>query len=384
MFENYTYYLNFFENYTYLQIFVIVIILILFGIFSYNNLNNALIQVIISLIILLLMGYIGYNIYLIELQNMFKGENDIRKEINILTGTYDFSNGESKFNTTDKSEITFKDIRPSTKQSGGAEYSYNFWLYINQDKLREISNYEKKDIILFLKGEKNLYYNNKSNYNCANITTTKNPVIITKNPLVRLSGDGEKIVIEYNNIYTSDSYQNGSKYNDTEACKNVSFNDWNKRNQNMLGVYDIEFNNKWFMVSIVMKEVADSNNVLSYNRASCKMYINGVKLLDRKVETKYITNVYSATFKNNSSPFYINPVLPETIIKPVYNPYNRVTEVNVLKMSDIKYFNYAINDEIITSLYNKGFNSEVAVIDNKLTKNMVTMDDMEYNKIKEL
>lgn len=374
-----------FENYTYLQIFVITIIVLLLGIFSYNNMNNALIQVIISLIILLLMGYIGYNIYLIELQNMFKGENDLRKEVIILNGTYDFSNNESKFNTIDKTEINFKDIRPSTKQDGGAEYSYNFWIYIDQEKMRKMTNYEDKDIILFLKGEKNLYYNNKTNYNCGNIKTTKNPVIITKNPLVRLSGDGSRIVIEYNNIYTSDSYQNNSKYNESEeACKNVVINDWNNRNKNMLGIYNIEFNNKWFMVSIVMKEVADSNNVLSYNRASCKMYINGVKLLDRKVETKYVTNIYSATLKNNSSPFYINPILSENVVKPTKNPYNRVTEVNALKMSDIKYFNYAINEEMITSLYNKGFNSEVATIDTRLTKNMVTVDDMEYNKIKEL
>jgi hypothetical protein len=347
--------------------------------------NNALIQVIISLIILLLMGYIGYNIYLIELQNMFKGENDLRKEVNILNGTYDFSNNESKFNTIDKTVINFKDIRPSTKQDGGAEYSYNFWIYIDQEKLRNIRHSEDKDIILFLKGEKNLYYNNKTNYNCGNIKTSQNPVIITKNPLVRLSGDGSRIVIEYNNIYTSDSFQNDSKYNDSEdACKNVVMNDWNNRNKNMLGIYNIEFNNKWFMVTIVMKEVSDRDNVLSQNRASCKMYINGVKLLDRKVETRYINIKHSATLKNNSSPFYINPLLSENVVKPNKNPYNRVTEENALKMSDIKYFNYAINEEMITSLYNKGFNSEIATIDTKLTKNMVTVDDMEYNKIKEL
>jgi len=374
-----------FENYTYLQIFVITIIVLLLGVFSFNNMNNAIIQVIISLIILLLMGYIGYNIYLIELQNMFKGENDLRKEVNILNGTYDFSNNESKFNTIDKTVINFKDIRPSTKQDGGAEYSYNFWIYIDQEKLRNIRHSEDKDIILFLKGEKNLYYNNKTNYNCGNIKTSQNPVIITKNPLVRLSGDGSRIVIEYNNIYTSDSFQNDSKYNDSEdACKNVVMNDWNNRNKNMLGIYNIEFNNKWFMVTIVMKEVSDRDNVLSQNRASCKMYINSVKLLDRKVETRYINIKHSATLKNNSSPFYINPLLSENVVKPNKNPYNRVTEENALKMSDIKYFNYAINEEMITSLYNKGFNSEIATIDTKLTKNMVTVDDMEYNKIKEL
>jgi hypothetical protein len=43
---------------------------------------------------------------------------------------------------------------------------------------------------------------------------------------------------------------------------------------------------------------------------------------------------------------------------------------------------------MISSLYNKGFNSDVAVtttIDNKLAKyNMVSVDDMESHKIKEL
>ena len=57
-------------------------------------------------------------------------------------------------------------------------------------------------------------------------------------------------------------------------------------------------------------------------------------------------------------------------------------------MADVKYYNYAINDDIITAQYSKGVNTEVAVttsISNKLSKyNMVSVEDMEYNKIKEL
>ena len=339
--------------------------------------NNPLMQVIISLIILLLMGYVGYNIFLIELQNMFKGQNDIRKEIYILNGTYDLSNSEVKYNTLDKTQSNFKDINPSINQDGGAEYSYNYWLFIDQDKLKNIDNGEK-DIILFLKGEKILYSNNKFNYNCSNANSTNNPVIITKNPLVRLSGNGKRIAVEYNNIYNTESYQQGSMY---KNCNRFSSSDWNEKNKNMLGIYDIEFNSKWFMVTIVMKEVSDSNNVLSINRASCKMYINGVKLLDKKVETKYDSKIYSATFKNNSSPFYINPLIDgET-------PYGKVTVGSVLKISDIKYYNYSINDDMISSLYNKGFNNNVADTTpvNKLAKySMVSVDDMENNKIKEL
>jgi hypothetical protein len=339
--------------------------------------NNPLMQVIISLIILLLMGYVGYNIFLIELQNMFKGQSDIRKEIYILSGTYDLSNSEVKYNTSDNTQSNFKDINPSINQEGGAEYSYNYWLFIDQGELKKIDNGEK-DIILFLKGEKILYYNNKFNYNCSNTNSTNNPVIITKNPLVRLSGDGKKIAVEYNNIYNTESYQQGSMY---KNCNRLSSSDWNEKNKNMLGIYDIEFNSKWFMVTIVMKEVSDSNNVLSINRASCKMYINGVKLLDKKVETKYDSKIYSATFKNNSSPFYINPLIDGK------TPYGKVTVGSVLKIADIKYYNYSINDDMISSLYNKGFNNNVAdtTPSNKLAKySMVSIDDMDNNKIKEL
>jgi hypothetical protein len=340
--------------------------------------NNPLMQVIISLIILLLMGYVGYNIFLIELQNMFKGQNDIRKEIYILNGTYDLSNSEVKYNTLDKTQSNFKDINPSINQDGGAEYSYNYWLFIDQDKLNKIDE-GKKDIILFLKGEKILYYNNKLNYNCSNTNSTNNQLIITKNPLVRLSGDGKKIAVEYNNIYNTESYQQGAMY---KNCNRFSLStEWNEKNKNMLGIYDIEFNSKWFMVTIVMKEVSDSNNVLSINRASCKMYINGVKLLDKKVETKYDSKIYSATFKNNSSPFYINPLIDYK------TPYGKVTVGSVLKIADIKYYNYSINEDMISSLYNKGFNNNVADTTpaNKLAKyNMVSVDDMENNKIKEL
>ena len=349
--------------------------------------NNPLIQIIISLIILLLMGYIGYNIYLIELQNMFNGENDLRKEVSLLSGVYDFYNSEAKYNTYDKSQLNFKNVKPSTNQDGGAEYSYNFWLFTDQAKINNSS--KNRDTILFLKGEKYLNYN-KKHFNCSTIGekgAAKYPtIVVTKNPLVRLGYDGKSIAIEYNNIYNTDSYQQGSVY---KKCSNNPNDDWKSRNSNMLGIYDIDFNNKWFMVTIIMKEVADSNNIISKNRASCKIYINGSKLLDKKVETKYKSDRVSATFKNNSAPFYINPGLPlEVKDSSVINPYNKISEEKILQIADIKYFNYAISEDMISSLYNKGFNTEIAItstIDNKLSKyNMVSSDDMETTVTKAL
>ena len=383
---------------------------------------NPVTQVIIALIILLLMGYVAYNIYLIELHHMFKGNNDIRKETEIFNGIIDFKEVKDlKYNTKNKAHEKYRDISPSINQQGGAEYTYNFWLYVDQGKITQLKNDSNKDILLFLKGEKHFYYNNDFNYNCMFKSTDnskiKHPILLTKNPLVRLSYDGKNLAVDYNNILSPESYQNNSKYN---PCDGVDNNGkWWDRNKNMIGVYDIEFSNKWFMVTIVMKEVADNNNILTKNRAICRIYINGLLVFENKLETIYGSNqdIYSATFKNNNSPLYVNPVfnmkysatgpnrkadttriiedhlpyldmnsvtLNDTIYKGIDNP-NDIS--GIIKMGDLKYYNYALEADAINQLFRTGLKN-VKLDVNKETKytnlNMLSSYELEKNEIKEL
>lgn len=385
---------------------------------------NPVTQVIIALIILLLMGYVAYNIYLIELHHMFKGNNDIRKETEIFNGIIDFNDvRELKYNTKNRSHEKYRDISPSINQQGGAEYTYNFWLYVDQGRITQLKNENNKDILLFLKGEKQFYYNNDFNYNCMYKSTDnsnssiKHPVLLTKNPLVRLSADGKNLAVDYNNILSPDSYQNNSKYN---RCDSVDNNKpWWDRNKNMIGVYDIEFSNKWFMVTIVMKEIADNNNILTKNRAICRIYINGLLIFENKLETIYGSNqdIYSATFKNNNSPLYINPVfdmkysanspgrktsgeamdkidknLPYLDMNMVkydekYNVDNPTDISGIVKMGDLKYYNYALEADAINQLFRTGLKN-VKLDVNKEAKytnlNMLSSYELEKNEIKEL
>lgn len=353
------------------------------------------------------MGYVAYNIYLIELRHMFKGNNDIRKETEIINGIYDFSLPEVKFNTINKSHMYYRDISPSINQQGGAEYSYNFWLYVDQNGLNNLketdtADINKKDIILFYKGEKAIYYN-KNNYNCQYKMQGGNNYInlITKNPLVRIKHDGTSLAIDYNNILSPDSYQNNSMYKKCEY--RGSELEWNEKNKNMLGIYDITFNNKWFMVTIVIKEVADNNNILTKNRAVCRLYINGMLIFENKVETMYGTDIYSATMKNNKSPFYINPTIIEETTDKDYrakNPYFNINTSkhnngqgdvrdlgNILRMADLKYYNYAIDQDMINSIYRKGFYKDVitsVTTINKQKHYVLSQYELDNNKIKEL
>lgn len=363
-------------------------------------------QIIISLIILLLMGYVAYNIYLIELRHMFKGNNDIRKETEIIRGIYDYVYPEMKYNTINKSHTYYKDLSPSINQQGGAEYSYNFWLYVDQNKLSKLKdpldnsgNTNKKDIVLFYKGEK-IFYSNKNNYNCQFKSSTENGNsgdfinLITKNPLVRINHDGTSLAIDYNNILSPDSYQNNSSYKRCEYQN--SSGDWKDKNNNMLGIYDITFNNKWFMVSIVIKEVADNNNILTKNRALCRLYINGMLIFENKVETMYGSEIYSATMKHNKSPFYINP---EFNMNREKNPYFYISKsrykdtddlrdrVDSLKIADLKYYNYAIDQDMINSIYRQGFYKEEITsitFTNRKKNYVLSQYELDNNKIKEL
>lgn len=351
---------------------------------------DSILQVIIALIILLLMGYVAYNIYVIELHNMFSGGNDIRREVDIIQGVYDYINGEWKYNTKNKEHNNYVDMRPSYNQQGGAEYSYNFWLYVNKNKLRT-ANAQKKDIALFLKGETDYLYYNKYNYNCSNKGSHSIiiPTLLTKNPLVRINHDGSKLAVDYNNILSPDSYQNNSTYRE---CGDFTPHNWQEKNNNLLGVWDIPFETKWFMVTIVIKEVSDRNNILSINRALCKIYINGMIVFDEEVETRYggDENSHSAAPKHNTSPIYINPNLQDKLNTENYNQFFNTTQIggeNVLKIGDLKYFNYAIDSEIISSIYGRGVRKNKAIKQETVTidyNEMVTNSELEDSVIKKL
>jgi hypothetical protein len=241
-------------------------------------------------------------------------------------------------------------------------------------------------------------------------TSTKHPVLLTKNPLIRLSYDGKNLAVDYNNILSPESYQNNSKYNRCDSTDNNK--EWWVRNKNMIGVYDIEFSSKWFMVTVVMKEIADNNNILTKNRAICRIYINGLLVFENKLETIYGSNqdIYSATFKNNNSPLYINPIfnmknddVPSRIQKKTQNvPYFDISSAKynenyntdnpndisgVIKMGDLKYYNYALEDDAINQLFRTGLKN-VKLDVNKESKynslNMLSSYELEKNQIKEL
>lgn len=315
---------------------------------------SNIIQIILATILILLLLFIAYFIYNYESVINIRNTMSIKKEITIFDGIMDFATTQWSFNTYNKNLASFKDLTPSINQNGGAEYSYNFWLYLNKDGLKNISS---SDVVLLVRGSKiKVPYMN--NTNCE--VTNKGSYIMVKNPLIRMKGDGTAMVVEYNTITSPDSYrENGNN------IINCTTGSWFDKNKGLLGIYNMDnyiYNKKWFMVTVVLREISPENDILYKNKTSCKIYLNGINVLDRTVESPYQDTYGSAAMKHNRAPLHVNPGDIFSTSGNTDNPFiTSGVGTSALQMATLKYFNYALGEAEIAQLFNAKFSHNPAV-----------------------
>ena len=358
------------------------------------------------------MAFISYTIYNKEYINSIDLTTSNKKITKIFSGILDYNKDSNiEFETYNKTEFTYIDINPSINQNGGAEYSYNFWLYFDvdagglinkqasiyspvkgsKDKLDTIKNYNNegnanepmhryKYLILFYKGEKQTLplkpAETDRSYDCKHKTTDFDDQIIIKNPLVKIRNDGKQIVIDYNNINYPESYNTASK---RLFCNDNQF--LSERSDNKFGIKDIDvpkYKRRFNMITIVFKEQSDTEQLFYKRNASCKVYLNKELISDRlasveNIEDDAINKFNSRVMKSNFSKFHINP-------DPTKFGYNNVsshflqdgiTETPALQVADLTYYNYAIQQADIDRLYNAGFNKYPATFKKIIAKNFL-------------
>lgn len=367
---------------------------------------NIIIQGIISLFLVFIMGFIAYSIYNNEyVEKIGKLIMDTnKKEVPIFKGRFEFGSTEIKIETYNPEYLGYLNINPSKNQNGGAEYSYNFWLFYHLDstsnKIYNTTSNEKTDyIILFFKGscEKTMLYNT-NNYECQEKLGDKKFLI--KNPLVKLRNDGKELLVEYNNINFPDTYNNNAKpitnctslLNDYKTRRNsTNENINNLLSSNKFGIKNIDttyYNDKFNMITIIFQENPSNEEVFNNNNANYRIYLNGELIEDRLANTNNIENISSDNYfksrviKNNNNKLNINPLKYDNVTYDQNNQESYVnsalqdvyvdgglTKFKPLQLADFTYFNYALSTSEINNLYKKGFKSELAIIktDNTLS-----------------
>jgi len=327
---------------------------------------SNLLQVILAITILLILLFIAFMVYNYERNDILKNSKNIKKKVKLFEGIYDYSiNNKQTYDTYSIIDNTYKDLSPSINQRGGAEYSYNFWLKINKGSMANSTIAE--DIILFLRGSiLQVPYKNTPDgsstvgKNC--ILDNNKKYILVKNPLIRINKSGSSIIVEYNTLTNPDSYRESGT-----GKINCDGDSWDDRNQGLLGIYNMtssEYNDKWFMVTVVLREITPENDILNKFKTSCKIYLNGIKMLDREVEAPYngIEDKLegSAAMKHNNSPLHLNPgnILNSEVTENENKLFENGNINSPLQMADLTYFNYSITDNQIRSLFNSGFSKK--------------------------
>lgn len=324
---------------------------------------NDILQVIISLLLITLLGIYAYSTYNKDVQDMIKEMTtpiSVKKRVDVFKGVFS-CNATGAYNTRDEISGNFLDIRPSINQNGGAEYSYNFWLYIPEISGiaadQQLAN--MKSYVLFVKGSKQkVAYN--SPYNCDNFKNN-NIWYLVKNPLVKVVVNNShkitSVVVEFNSITFPDAIHASP---DQPTCSSP---DIHIQQQNSIGIHGIDergtLANKWIMITIVCKETNPSADILFQNKAVVSLYLNGFEYLNRNAYVDYSGSVSSTAMRHNIGNLYINP---DNVGK------------EILKFANLSYFNYAITKDEVLTLYKEGFTKAPAPIPQE-----TSMGPLDYN-----
>ena len=344
---------------------------------------NLIVQILLGIFVILIMGFIAYSIFDSEYAKSFRIAYSNKKETKIFTGIYSYNLDGAAIETINKNDPYYLDLNPSVNQNGGAEYSYNFWLYMNipdnnDGKLVTTDGTAvlgDKFIVLFYKGLKQMIPYTQNRYSCDSDKGPSNnsqPYYLVKNPLVKINNNGKELVVEYNNINTPDTFNSSAVKLD---CSTIGGNQMYQTNVNKLGIKNINidmYNKTWNMITIVMQESPSNEEKLFTNRTNCKVYFNSTLVADRSTYNNDMNdlnneNAVSTVMKNNIGRLYINPakdVNPNNtnIIKRInkQSQDDGITEDAPVKMANMSYFNYALNDDDILILYKKGFSKEIS------------------------
>lgn len=354
---------------------------------------NLILQIILGIFIVLIMGFIAYSIFDREYLSSIRLYNTNKKETQIFTGIFPLTLNQARIETLNKNDPYYLNINPSVNQNGGAEYSYNFWLYFNikpsNDKIINFKNDRTTEgrnndsfIVLFYKGVKQFVPYKQNRLSCDTDKTDGDqpyPYILVKNPLVKLNNNGKELVVEYNNLNNPDSYHSSAVKLICSEIKDKMYG----TNVNKLGIKNINtdmYNKTWNMITIVLQESPSNEEKLFSNRTNCKIYFNSTLISDRSTYNNDVLNINNETgistaMKNNIGNLYINPLKNINSAynnHPTDNKHDLISQIDEIteddgikkdspiKMANMSYFNYALNDNQILELYNKGFDKKMS------------------------
>lgn len=335
-------------------------------------------QIIAAIIIVIFLFAIGFLIFNMEMVTSSQDAGKLKKSVPIFTGMVDMNSrsntgngGENvaAFNTVNPTDPSYKPITPSVNQPSGAELSYNFWLYKTDTAFQSVTESGARmttdaglssgDFILFVQGE-----NRSQDY--PSLCGKNKRDIKVKCPLVKLERGGKVLTVEFNTMASPDAVHEQSR----NTCNDDS-RSWNAMNAHKLAIYtdntteSSNFNEKWFMVTVVLNDTTPNDPLPLRNKVRCRIYINGNLELDRYVDDGLGMPSSVSTLRRNTGNLYVGPQVKVDNTNNTQTFTGGITNSKKLLMADLTYYNYAVSEDEIKSFFSKGFTKSWAEISSR-------------------
>lgn len=344
------------------------------------------VQVIAAIALSIILFVIAFSIYNMETVRAIQEAGKVKRQTTIFKGVKDIAmNKDESYNTLDPAHPTFKNLGMSVNQKGGAEYSYNFWMYISSDAYntggifaspnfssttatdagltrrssngRTLSTVQSQvPLVLLLRGSKKAYpYKNL----CNGPDTEMKVDLLVKNPMVKIEGNGDVLSVEINTQKSPDGVKEKSR--DTCDERNT---DWEYMNSYRVALKGLrsedDLKDKWFMVTVVVQDTYPSDPLPLRNKVRVRLYVNGVMELDKYLDGKLgDTSGSSSILKNNNGNLHIVPLIKYNSTTLSKEP-SSASHAGQIRMADLTYFNYAMDTAEIADVFSGGFTKALA------------------------
>lgn len=338
---------------------------------------GSYLQILFALCLVILFFVIGFAVYNYEFLRAMKSSGVTRQRVDIFSGVKDLSTTNTEvYDTKNTASASYRAIDTSYNQDSGTEFTYNFWLYLDNTLYGSTnpttaptlspdvgitSDNIESQTILFTKGSQTL-----STYK--NVCGANKTDIMVKAPLVKLEENGKNLTIEFNTLQGPEAV----KADAPNVCAEQT-SDWMIANAHKITLRNFnspELDKRWNMITVVIEDTSPTDPIPYRYKARCRVYINSLLELDKYVDGKLLSNTSGpltrgeySTVKTNTGYFYVAPKVSittggttKTTKLPVAN------DIKKLMLADLTYFNYALPQAEIDAEQSKGVSNKVALI----------------------
>lgn len=349
---------------------------------------NLVLQFTLAIVVVVALFAAAFAVYSSELIKEAQTKHTPKQRVDIFKGIKDLKTSNNEvYNTSDDRSPTYKNLELSINRLGGAEFTYNFWLYkpsTQRDASALVSTPEDTfkddtDVVLLLRGSKRkaAFYNVCNNLGKAanaQTSTSESRNILVKCPLIKLqhnttiaNGDMDVLAVELN----TQKHPDGVRELSRDMCNPNELGTWAKFNQHKLAVTGLSGENfveKWFMVTVVVRDTNPLDRLPIRNKILVQIYINGVLELERYVDNGIgeITSDRASILRQNFGPLHVAPFGINGTNKPTIGASGgtgvafNANNTPSIYMADLSYHNYALSPDEIALLHSAGYTKTVA------------------------